>query len=159
MIIRATAEDDWEALREIRLASLADSPRAFGTTHAAASANGEGQWRDRAAGRGPARFLLAFVDAAAVGMAGAVVNAEGQFNLIAMWVRPAYRGTGAAMKLVEAVKEHAVAQGHSRVMLDVSLENERAAAFYRKLGFKFLPVWEALESHPEITVQKMQWVS
>jgi ribosomal protein S18 acetylase RimI-like enzyme len=41
--------------------------------------------------------------------------------------------------------------------LDVSPDNERAAAFYRKHGFSFLPEWEALESHPDIEVQKMEW--
>ena len=157
MMIRSTTEDDWEVLREIRLASLLDAPTAFGTTYAANAANTEAQWRDRAAGRGPGRFVLAFVDGAAVGMAGAVVNAAGEFGLIAMWVRPAYRGAGVAAALVEATKANATARGYSRVVLDVSPDNERATAFYKKLGFEFLPVWEALESHPEITVQKMAW--
>ena len=157
MMIRATTESDWEVLREIRLASLLDAPTAFGTTYVAAAANTEAQWRDRAAGRGPGRFVLALVDGAAVGMAGAVVNAAGEFGLIAMWVRPEHRGGGAAAKLVEAIKANAIARGYSRVVLDVSTENQRATAFYRKLGFEFLPVWEPLESHPEITVQKMAW--
>ena len=152
-------EEDWEVLREIRLASLLDAPTAFGVTHAAAAANSEAQWRDRAAGRGPGRFVLAFVDGVAVGMAAGVVSGAGEFNLIAMWVRPEYRGAGVAVGLVEAVKENAVARGHSRVVLDVSPDNERAAAFYRKLGFVFLPEWEALESHPEVTVQKMEWIA
>ena len=159
MIIRPTTEDDWDLLREIRLASLLDAPRAFGVTHASAAANGEVQWRDRAAGRGPGRFVLAFVDGAAVGMAAGVVSGAGEFNLIAMWVRPEYRGAGVAVGLVEAVKDNAVSHGHSRVVLDVSPENLRAAAFYRKLGFEFLPLWEALESHPEITLQKMEWIA
>ena len=159
MIIRPTTEEDWEVLREIRLASLLDAPRAFGVTYAAAAANTEAQWRDRAAGRGPGRFVLAFSDGVAVGMAGAGVSSASEFNLIAMWVRPGHRGAGVAVGLVEAVKEHAKARGHSHVFLDVALENERAVAFYRKLGFAFLPVWEALESHPEITVQKMEWVA
>ena len=159
MIIRATTEEDWAVLREIRLASLLDAPTAFGTTYAAAAANTEAQWRDRAAGRGPGRFVLAFADGAAVGMAGAVVNAAGEFGLIGMWVRPEYRGAGVAADLVEAIKQNAIARGYSRVVLDVAVENQRATAFYTKLGFKFLPVWEALESHPEVTVQKMEWMN
>ncbi|NML63519.1 GNAT family N-acetyltransferase [Massilia sp. RP-1-19] len=158
MAIRPTTEEDWEVLREIRLASLADAPRAFGVTYATAAANSEAQWRDRAAGRGPGRFVLAFVDGIAVGMAGAVVSSAAEFNLIAMWVRPEYRGAGVACALVEAVTASAITRGYSRVVLDVSPANERAAAFYRKLGFVFLPEWEALESHPEVTVQKMEWV-
>ena len=156
-MIRATLEEDWEVLRGIRLASLLDASTAFGTTYAANAANTEAQWRDRAAGRGPARFVLAFVDGDAVGMAGAVVNAAGEFGLIAMWVRPEFRGAGVAVALVEAIKADALARGYSRVVLDVSTENQRATAFYTKLGFAFLPVWDALESHPGITVQKMEW--
>ena len=156
-MIRATLEEDWEVLRGIRLASLLDAPTAFGTTYAANAANTEAQWRDRAAGRGPARFVLAFVDGDVVGMAGAVVNAAGEFGLIAMWVRPEFRGAGVAVALVEAIKADALARGYSRVVLDVSTENQRATAFYTKLGFAFLPVWDALESHPGITVQKMEW--
>ncbi len=103
--------------------------------------------------------MLAFVDGAAVGLAGAVVNGAGEFGLIAMWVRREHRGAGVASALVEAIKADAIARGHSRVVLDVALENARAAAFYQKLGFVFLPVWEPLESHPEITVQKMEWTT
>jgi ribosomal protein S18 acetylase RimI-like enzyme len=157
MIIRSTNEADWEVLKEIRLASLLDAPTAFGVTYASAAANSEAQWRDRAAGRGPAQFMLAFVDGAAVGMVAGVVSAKQEFNLIAMWVRPEHRGTPVAASLVEAMKRHAFDRGHTRVVLDVSPENERAAAFYRRRGFVFLPEWEALESHPEINVQKMEW--
>jgi ribosomal protein S18 acetylase RimI-like enzyme len=157
MIVRSTTEADWEVLKEIRLASLLDTPTAFGVTHASAAANSEAQWRDRAAGRGPAQFMLAFVDGAAVGMVAGVVSQRQEFNLIAMWVRPEHRGTPIAASLVEAMKEHAAARGHTRVVLDVAPENERAAAFYRKRGFAFLPEWEPLESHPEIEVQKMEW--
>mgnify|MGYP000716391954 CR=1 FL=1 len=159
MMIRATTEEDWEVLREIRLASLLEAPTAFGVTYKAAASNSEAQWRDRAAGRGPGQFVLAYVDRVVVGMAGAVASTGGELNLIAMWVKPESRGTGAAAGLVEAIKESAASRGYSRLVLDVSPENLRAAAFYRKLGFKFLPVWEALESHPDIIVQKMEWVS
>ena len=157
MIVRSTIEADWETLREIRLASLRDAPTAFGLTHATAAAYGDAQWRDRAAGRTRAEYLLAFVDGQAVGMIGGYVGEASEFNLIGMWVKPACRGTGAAAALVDAVKSRAVAQGHARVVLDVSPDNARAAAFYRRQGFSFLPEWEALESHPEIQLQKMEW--
>jgi ribosomal protein S18 acetylase RimI-like enzyme len=62
-----------------------------------------------------------------------------------------------AARLVDAMKASAVSQGHARVVLDVSPDNGRAAAFYRRQGFAFLPEWEALASHPDISVQKMEW--
>ncbi|MGZ8290915.1 MAG: N-acetyltransferase family protein [Telluria sp.] len=155
--VRPTAEEDWEILREIRLASLLDAPTAFGVTHASAAANTDSQWRDRAARRGPAEFMLAYADGMAVGIAAGVLSQTSEYNLIAMWVRREYRGTAAAVSLVDSIKSRAIAQGHGRVVLDVAPENQRAAAFYRKQGFSFLPEWEALASHPGITVQKMEW--
>lgn len=157
MLIRPTIEQDWTVLKALRLAALLDAPTAFGVSHASAAADTDEQWRDRAAARGPATYLLAFADQAAVGMVGGVVSAAGEFNLIAMWVEPAHRGSGAAAALVEAMKAHALAQGHRRVVLDVSPDNQRAAAFYLKRGFRFLPHWESLESHPHIQLQKMAW--
>jgi ribosomal protein S18 acetylase RimI-like enzyme len=157
MIIRATTEEDWEILKEIRLASLRDAPTAFGVSHATAAAYGDSQWRDRASGRGQAEFLLAFMNGAAVGIVGGVVSPTLEFNLIAMWIRPEYRGTGAAAGLVDSIKTRAVSKGHARVVLSVSRDNRRASAFYRKLGFSFLPEWETLDSHPDIRVQKMEW--
>lgn len=159
MIIRHTTEADWKILKEIRLASLRDAPSAFGVSHASAAAESDTQWRDRASGGGRAEFLLAFVDGVAVGMVGGAVSAKSEFNLIAMWVRPEFRGTAAACLLVEAIKERAAARGHSRLVLDVAPDNRRAAAFYQKQGFSFLPEWEALASHPLIDVQKMAWQS
>lgn len=157
MLIRPTTEQDWTVLKTLRLAALRDAPTAFSVSHASAAANTDAQWRERAAARGPAHYLLAMDGAAAVGMVGGVVSATGEFNLIAMWVQPAHRGSGAAAALVEAIKAHALAQGHRRVVLDVSPDNQRAAAFYLKRGFRFLPHWERLESHPHIQVQTMVW--
>lgn len=157
MIIRSTTEDDWESLKEIRLASLTDAPTAFGLTHATAAAYSEAQWRDRAAGRTKGEYLLGFVDGEAAGMIGGFVSEALEFNLIGMWVKPACRGTALAARLVDSIKTLAAARGHQRVVLDVSPDNGRAAAFYRKQGFSFLPEWEALESHPEIKLQKMEW--
>ena len=157
--IRATKEEDWETLKAIRLASLIDAPTAFGVSHATALTYTDQQWRDRAAGLGQAQFLLAFANEVAVGIVAQVLNPVPEFNLIAMWVSPEFRGTSAASMLVESVKVHALSTGHTRIVLDVAPENDRAVAFYRKQGFSFLPEWEALESHPHIQVQKMEWLA
>lgn len=160
MLIRPTIEADWEALKTIRLAALLDAPTAFGVSHQAAAAYTEAQWRQRAATGGTA-FWLAFEDDgdAPVGMIGGAVDGQGQYNLIGMWVAGPYRGSGAARQLVDAVKAHAVEQGHARIVLDVAPENARAARFYLNQGFTFLDEWEPLESHPEIRVQKMAWTT
>lgn len=157
MIIRPTTGDDWATLKAIRLAALRDAPMAFGVEYATAAANSDDQWRTRASGRGAARFFLAIENEEAAGLIAGVADDAGQTELIAMWVRPESRGMGVADRLVAAVKALAVASGHARVLLDVSADNARAASFYRRQGFVFLPEWEPLASHPEIHVQKMEW--
>lgn len=153
--IRHTTEDDWLELKRIRLEALLDAPTAFGVSHASAAAYTDEAWRDRAAGRGPARYFLAFDGEAAVGMVAHVPDADQEQNLIAMWVQPSERGASTAGRLIDAVK----AQGFQRILLDVDPTNQRAAAFYQKHGFTFLDQWEALESHPHIQVQKMEWTA
>jgi ribosomal protein S18 acetylase RimI-like enzyme len=163
MMIRRTTEEDWPVLKALRLASLLDAPTEFGMSHQTATNYSDSQWRERAAGRGQAQFLLAWANDLAVGLVGhtarpiSELHLISELNLIAMWVKPEYRGTGTAAAIVEAVKAHAVSEGHTRVALDVAPDNERAAAFYRKQGFSFLSEWEALESFPNIQVQKMEW--
>lgn len=156
IVIRRTSEEDWKSLKTIRLAALVDTPTAFGVSHATALSYTDVEWQDRSAGRGPGKFTLALASGAAVGMVGFVVSSTGDFNLIAMWVTPEFRGTATATKLVEAMKAEAVMQGHSRIVLGVALSNRRAVSFYQKLEFVFLPEWEPLESHPEIQLQKME---
>jgi ribosomal protein S18 acetylase RimI-like enzyme len=154
--IRYTKEADWHELKRVRLAALLNAPLAFGVSHASAAAYTDDAWRDRAAGRGKARFLLAFQGDQAVGIVGHVPADHNQLELIAMWVEPAQRGTATATRLVDAVKVHAAEQ-QTRVLLDVAPTNQRATAFYQKQGFTFLSEWVSLESHPEIQLQKMAW--
>lgn len=159
MTIRLTAAADWRALKAIRLAALLDAPTAFGVTHATAAAYTDEQWQARAAGTDRAEYVLAFDDEQAVGIVAGVVSAKDEYNLIAMWVRPDYRGQGVAGRLIDAIKERALAKGHRRIVLDVAPENASAASLYLRQGFVFLPEWEPLESHPAISVQKMAWIA
>jgi GNAT superfamily N-acetyltransferase len=159
MIIRLTTAADWRALKAIRLAALHDAPTAFGVTHAAAAAYTDEQWQTRAAGTDRAEYVLAFDDEQAVGIVAGVVSTKDEYNLIAMWVRPDYRGKGVAGRLIGAIKARAQSKGHRRIVLDVAPENASAANVYLRQGFAFLPEWEPLESHPEISVQKMEWIA
>jgi ribosomal protein S18 acetylase RimI-like enzyme len=156
MMIRPTCEEDWRALKDVRLAALLDAPQAFGVSHATASGYTESQWRERAAGPHP-RFWLAFMDGGAVGMIGGGVSSRQRYNLIGMWLAPRVRGSGIAAQLVGAVKAEAVSQGYGSVYLDVAPDNSRAVRFYERQGFAFIDEWEPLASHPHIQVQTMLW--
>jgi ribosomal protein S18 acetylase RimI-like enzyme len=159
LLIRPTAASDWPALKATRLAALLDAPTAFGASHASAVRFSDADWQQRAISTPQRTFFLAFDEEQAIGLAAQVVAGNGECHLIAMWVQSAYRGLAVAQGLVEAVKQCAVDNGHPRLVLDVAPENARAAAFYQKQGFVFLPEWEALESHPHIQVQKMEWLA
>lgn len=155
VIVRSAVEDDWAALKAVRLAALLDAPTAFGVTHANAAAESDEAWRTRAAGRGRAHFILAFQGESALGIVACIPEDNGDCGLIAMWVHPALRGGATAGALVDAARSRAASLGLARIVLDVAPDNHRAVAFYRRHGFVFLPEWEALDSHPHIRVQKM----
>jgi ribosomal protein S18 acetylase RimI-like enzyme len=56
--------------------------------------------------------------------------------LMSMWVSPDLRGSGAATRLVDAVRDQARRSGADRIRLWVTDGNERAMAFYVRLGFE-----------------------
>jgi ribosomal protein S18 acetylase RimI-like enzyme len=47
ILVREVAEDDWELMRDVRLAALSEAPYAFGSTHAREAAFTEEKWRGR----------------------------------------------------------------------------------------------------------------
>lgn len=159
IVIRATGPDDWRDLKVARLAALLDAPTAFGASHASAAAFTDQDWQQRAVSTPQRTFVLAYDNDEPVGLAAHVFNGNGEASLQAMWVKLEYRGMEIAAGLVAAVKQLCLAGGQSRLVLDVSPDNARAAAFYKKQGFVFLPEWEALNSHPHIQVQKMEWLA
>lgn len=158
LTIRLTCASDWQQLKQVRLAALLDAPTAFAVSHRTAAAYTDAQWQQRAASTSTA-FWLALRNGHALGMVGATLDDAGRYNLIAMWVEPAARGNGVAERLVKAVKAQAREHGHGRVYLDVAPENTQAAQFYLKQGFTFIDEFEALESHPHITLQSMVWMA
>jgi ribosomal protein S18 acetylase RimI-like enzyme len=129
--VRQLTADDWMALRDARLAALAEAPYAFSSTVAREQAFTEQTWRERA---GSGRTFAAWDHDAIVGLATGLPE-DGQWHLVGMWVSPKVRGTGVADRLVAAVCELARQAGFTSVTLWVTEVNDRARAFYRRLGF------------------------
>lgn len=134
--------DWWETLRDVRLAALRDAPYAFSTRYEDMAEKGDDHWREMAARwtRYPdGCTFLAFAPGGGdtVGMAGGYRNPgeEGVAYLVAMWVAPGWRGTGAADLLVEAVSDWAAALPVGRLGAWVTGGNDRALRFYGRLGF------------------------
>lgn len=154
MQIRPTTEQDWQALKTIRLASLLDAPLAFGMSYDETVQFSDALWRERASPMSQPNFWLAWDGEVAVGIVGGV-ETQGEYQLISLWVAPTARGVGVAEQLVQAVVDKARAIRHHEVVLSVAPENLPASKLYKRLGFRFLDHTEVLDSHPEVTVQKM----
>ena len=164
ILVRRLVADDWEQARDARLAALAEAPYAFASTLARERGFDAEVWRSRAgSGRTVAAFDgAAFDGAAIIGLATGIPPADlppsdrepsdrepsgGQpgaeqrqinppeWQLVGMWVAPGYRGQGVADALVGAVCDLAREAGASSLTLWVTDVNDRARAFYRRLGF------------------------
>ncbi|GAB7117753.1 hypothetical protein JCM9743_02140 [Natrinema sp. JCM 9743] len=53
-----------------------------------------------------------------------------------LYVRDPHRGTSLARELVGRAAERARVAGCTELVLDVDVDNDRAVAFYEKLGFE-----------------------
>lgn len=123
--------DDWREFREVRLASLQEAPRAFGSRYQ--------DWVDAPEGRWRARLTdvpLTVVARGGEGPVGVVSGAdsEGEVELISMWVSPDQRGTGLAGRLIEQVVGWATERGR-RTYLMVRDDNVAAISAYERAGF------------------------
>lgn len=133
--VRRLEPSQWLVLRELRLAALTDSPRAFGASYDHERDHDDQHWVATAR-----RFawFVAWVDEEPVGLAAGSGSFDCQVSerdLVSMWVVPAYRRQGVAAALVGAVCEWAAAQGAVAVTLWVIDGNGNAATAYQRFGF------------------------
>jgi ribosomal protein S18 acetylase RimI-like enzyme len=122
--VRRLGPDDWDAFREIRLRSLADSPDAFGSTLDREQEFTEDDWRRRLSGP-----VYAVTDPGPVAVGG-LFDKEGVFHVWGMWTDPAHRGRGHARRILDAL----IAPDADAV-LDVNVTNAPARAAYERYGF------------------------
>lgn len=139
--VRRIGAADGELLRELRLRSLLDAPRAFGQSHDDAAAREAAEWRAqaRAASDGDHRaWFIAAEREANVGLIMSRRRSPGDALIFSMWVDPRHRRTGAGRALVDAVDAWARRWGAERLVLWVIADNDSALRFYDRLGFMVL---------------------
>lgn len=123
---------DWERFRDVRLASLSESPAAFGARHA--------DWVDAPVERWQSRLtqvpltLLAHEGTTVLGVVSGHPVEEEWVELISMWVAPTARGHGVAGQLIDAVADWAAGQDRSTYLM-VRSGNTRARKAYERAGF------------------------
>lgn len=151
--IRRIAPGDATILRSVRLAALADTPSAFGSTHAAEVDRSDAEWSTRArsasSGTGRATFF-ATMDDLTVGIVGGYREANDPevAVMVSMWTAPPARGSGAGRRLVRAVLDWAAASGSSSVELWVTQGNTAAQRLYESMGFAETGDHQPLPSDP-----------
>jgi len=151
-MIRRVRTEDLDVYRNIRLRALAESPGAFGSTYAAESCRPPEAWVERVyrgATSDEAATFLAYDGPDCVGLAGCVHDDLGaDFQLVSMWVEPAYRGQEVASELVAALLSWATTRDARTVGLWVTRGNDRAQRFYERIGFTVTGEVQPLPSDP-----------
>jgi GNAT superfamily N-acetyltransferase len=132
--VRRAVIGDEPVLRALRLQALTDSPRAFSSSYERELARTAEDWR---------RWLapgVTFILDAGGEPRGLVAGSRDPHDfsvvhLMAMWLHPDLRGTGAADVLVSSVKAWAGQEGATQVRLNVVGSNCRARRCSERAGF------------------------
>lgn len=138
--IRLLAAPDTRALRDLRLAALAEAPRAFGSSVEEEESLGLDHFLRLAEADEKRAVLGAFADGRMVGMTGISqydkLKARHKAFIWGVYVDREQRGRGLARQLLEAALVRAATMpGVRRVHLTAAADNTAAIALYTALGF------------------------
>ena len=155
VVVREVTLDDWEILRDVRLAALREAPSAFGSTYAREAAFTEQQWRGRISDRSVTYFAYLPDNPEPAGLAGVYVQ-DDVADVVSMWVRPSARGRGAGEALIEATADWAKARDHACLLLWVTESNAPARKLYDRCGFAPTGERQPLPSDPTLPEVRMR---
>ncbi|AZM57322.1 GNAT family N-acetyltransferase [Streptomyces sp. WAC 01529] len=153
-VVRPIRPTEWREAKELRLLALKDpaAPIAFLQTYEQAVAEPDSFWQERAEGAASGTRVRQFVaedrdggwsgtvtvlieEAGCADVFGGAVQ-QRQAHIVAVFVRPEYRGSGVIDALFEAAVGWAWSVAEvARVRLYVHEDNVRAESFYRRYGF------------------------
>lgn len=131
---------EWRPARDLRIAMLADTPIAYVDTLERAQARSDAEWELRYRVRlGDDWRAVAMVDGDGTWRGQMLANVDGtdpsRAWLLAVWVHPDFRGTGAAATMLADIVAWGRDRGLRQFRLEVHEDNHRAIAFYRRHGF------------------------
>ena len=159
--VRRLAADEWRMYRELRLRALADSPDAYGSTHAREAARPDVDWEDwvRAGATSDAHLpVVALSGTTPVGLAWARRDEHNPSlaHLFQVWVAPMHRGRGVGRLLTHAVISWARTLGLRTLRLGVTASHPAAMQLYRHVGFVNVGEPESLRPGSSVLCQPMQ---
>jgi ribosomal protein S18 acetylase RimI-like enzyme len=133
--VRRAVPGDEALLKKLRLQALSDAPAAFGSTYERELARTTADWQRWFS---PGVTLLWNDADQSFGLvAGMRDGADASIaHLMAMWVHPSFRGSGAADDLVGALVTWARTKEFALLRLHVMQDNPRAVRFYQRTGFR-----------------------
>jgi ribosomal protein S18 acetylase RimI-like enzyme len=132
--LQLLAPDNWQVLRDTRLAALRDSPHAFMSTHAEESAWQEAQWRQAF---DASTWIVAREDDQVIGLARSVSEPGRPWarHVESIWVAPTHRRRGVFRDLLWALARIEGDRGVTDLQLWVLEDNDEAQRAYEALGF------------------------
>jgi GNAT superfamily N-acetyltransferase len=133
--VRVLQEDNWHTYREVRLAALRESPKAFLATYEEEAKRPEQYWRNCMV---QAHRLLAMRGGEPVGVASVerILEEPHSADFRDLWVMPEARNTGVASRLVQTAVDQAIQDGCTKLYYWASTENGRAIGFAINAGFR-----------------------
>ncbi len=154
--LRRATLGDKSLLRKVRLQALSEAPDAFGSTYEREVARTNSEWQQWLTPA--ATFILGDTNGEEEEARGIIAGLRDStdptvVHLMAMWVHPAIRGSGAADGLVAAVLGWAASEGANRVRLKVIQSNDRARRFYERNGFRLTGHEDIRERDGQIELQ------
>jgi GNAT superfamily N-acetyltransferase len=159
--VRKLEEVEWPTYRELRLAALAESPDAFGSTLATEQGRTASDWAARLAAGATSNLdlpLIAQVHGRAAGLAWAKVDASDTslVNVYQTWVAPEFRGQGLGRLLLRAAVDWARARNALAVCLSATCGDTPAMQLYTREGFKPVGQSEPLRPGSPLLSQPMR---
>jgi RimJ/RimL family protein N-acetyltransferase len=148
-------DSDWERLRAIRLASLADSPDAFGASYEVEAELPREAWLERMS---TVRYFTALIDNQDIAVMS-VDQFDGDFGaniwLGGCWVHPSVRGSGVMKAMMEFIDSVAEERAWQCQGLGVWHDNYPAIAAYERLGFVVRGEMQESTRKPGMFYQRM----
>ena len=160
-LVRSFTENEWTIYKDLRLAALAESPDAFGSTFAKETQRTDAEWASRlfVGIRSHWDFpALAEIDNSPIGLAWGRIEESNPAlaNLYQVWVSPAYRRLGAGQRLLEAVISWAIGKQADYLELSVTCGDTPATRLYTRAGFVPVGQPEPIRPGAHLLGQKMR---